>query len=64
MNSKEIKGNIDFLFECEQCREVWSENLLDLIERCTSEELLNLLEYIQNKVKKSSPKNSPDFLIN
>lgn len=52
MRSKEKNGNLDFLFECEQCRESWSENLLDLIDRCTPEELLSLIEYIQNKFKK------------
>lgn len=44
--------NLDFVFECEQCTEVWSENLLDLIDRCTTEELLSLYNYIQRKLKK------------
>ncbi len=52
MNSKEKSGNFDFIFECEQCTESWSENLLDLIDRCTTEELLNLHKYIHNKLKK------------
>jgi len=52
MSNKGKNENLDFLFECEQCRESWSENLLDLIDRCTPEELLSLLEYIQNKIKK------------
>ncbi len=41
---------LDFVFECEQCTETWSENLLDLIDRCTHEELVNLIKYIQNKL--------------
>lgn len=52
MNSKEKSGNLDFVFECEQCMESWLENLLDLIDRCTTEELLSLHTYIQTKLKK------------
>jgi hypothetical protein len=52
MSSNKKDRKLDFLFECEQCRETWSENLLDLIDRCTTEELLSLLEYLQNKFKK------------
>ena len=52
MSIEEKKINLDFVFECEQCTESWSENLLDLIDRCTTEELLCLLKYIQNKIKK------------
>ena len=52
MNNKEKIGNLDFVFECEQCTESWSENLLDLIDRCTTEELQSLLSYIQTKLKK------------
>ncbi len=52
MNSEEKKIYLNFIFECEQCTESWSENLLDLIDRCTAEELLYLFRYIQNKIKK------------
>ncbi len=52
MTSEERKVNLDFLFECEQCTESWSENLLDLIDRCTREEMVRLLNYIQNKLEK------------
>lgn len=50
MSSEKAQLKLDFLFECEQC----TENLLDLIDRCTKEELLWLLKYIQNKVEKNS----------
>ena len=56
MINKELKVKLDFIFECEQCTETWSENLLDLIDKCSSEELLWLLKYIQNKVEKTSDK--------
>jgi len=56
MINKELKAKLDFIFECEQCTETWSENLLDLIDKCSSEELLWLLKYIQNKVEKTSDK--------
>ncbi len=52
MRSEEEKVKLDFVFECEQCTESWSENLLDLIDRCTKEELLWLLKHIQNQVEK------------
>lgn len=52
MSSEEEKLKFDFVFECEQCTESWSENLLDLIDRCTKEELLWLLKHIQNQVEK------------
>ncbi|MCK4381055.1 MAG: hypothetical protein KAW51_07935 [Candidatus Lokiarchaeota archaeon] len=52
MSSEEEKVKLDFVFECEQCTESWSENLLDLIDRCTKEELLWLLKHIQNQVEK------------
>jgi hypothetical protein len=32
MSSEGKKINLDFVFECEQCTESWSENLLDLID--------------------------------
>ena len=51
MDSKEKIGNIDFVFECEQCTESWSENLLDLIDRCSIEELQCLKIYIEKKMK-------------
>jgi len=51
MSSEEKKRDLDFVFECEQCTETWSENLLDLIDRCTHEELVNLIKYIQNKLE-------------
>lgn len=51
MSSEEKKQDLDFVFECEQCTETWSENLLDLIDRCTHEELVNLIKYIQNKLE-------------
>jgi hypothetical protein len=54
MKSKEKNRNFDFVFECEQCTESWSENLLDLIDRCTTEELLSLHRYIQTKLKKKN----------
>ncbi len=52
MNSEKEKRKFDFIFECEQCTESWSENLLDLVDRCTKEELLWLLKHIQNKIEK------------
>jgi len=52
MNSEKEKRKLDFIFECEQCTESWSENLLDLIDRCTKEELLWLLKHVQNKIEK------------
>ena len=52
MSSEEEKLKLDFVFECEQCTESWSENLLDLLDRCSNEELQWLLKYIQNKVDK------------
>lgn len=52
MSSEEEKLKLDFVFECEQCTESWSENLLDLLDRCSNEELQWLLKYIQNKVEK------------
>ncbi len=54
MSSEKAQLKLDFVFECEQCTESWTENLLDLIDRCTKEELLWLLKYIQNKVEKNS----------
>lgn len=51
MSSEEKNQNLDFVFECDQCTETWSENLLDIIDRCTHEELENLIKYIQNKLK-------------
>ncbi len=51
MSSEEKKQDLDFVFECEQCTETWSENLLDLIDRCTLEELVNLIKHIQNKLE-------------
>ena len=50
MSSKEEKYELNFVFECEQCTESWSENLLDLIDRCTPDELVNLIKYIQNRL--------------
>ena len=52
MSSEEEKIKLDFVFECEQCTESWSENLLDLIDRCTKGELLWLFKHIQNKIEK------------
>ena len=52
MGREEKKLNLDFVFECEHCAESWSENLIDLIDRCTSEELSCLLIYIQIKIGK------------
>lgn len=54
MNSEKEKRKFDFIFECEHCTESWSENLLDLIDRCTKEELLSLHTYIQTKLKKKN----------
>ncbi|MFX0038185.1 MAG: hypothetical protein ACFFCY_15235 [Promethearchaeota archaeon] len=51
MKSEEKKENFNFMFECEQCTESWSENLLDLIDKCTTEELISLFRYIQNKLE-------------
>ncbi|MFW9876951.1 MAG: hypothetical protein ACFFG0_27980 [Candidatus Thorarchaeota archaeon] len=53
MNNRESRKNFSFVFECEQCTESWSENLLDLIDRCTTEELLSLHSYIQTKLRKN-----------
>ncbi|MFX1568797.1 MAG: hypothetical protein ACFFCV_10580 [Promethearchaeota archaeon] len=50
MDNKKKIGNLDFIFECEQCTESWSENLLDLIDRCGIEELQCLQNYIQKKI--------------
>jgi len=50
MKSEEKREYFNFIFECEQCTESWSENLLNLIDKCTSEELFSLLRYIQNKL--------------
>ncbi|MFX0141874.1 MAG: hypothetical protein ACFFDN_50020 [Candidatus Hodarchaeota archaeon] len=44
MSMKGKRKNLDFVFECEKCTESWSENLLNLIDRCTIEELLYLLK--------------------
>jgi len=52
MSSEEKKIKLYFIFECEQCMESWSENLLDLLDRCSNEELLWILEHIQNKIEK------------
>jgi hypothetical protein len=46
----EEQENFDFNFECEQCTESWSENLLNLIDKCSTKELMNLLRYIQKKL--------------
>ena len=54
MSRQGKKLNLDFVFECDHCAESWSENLLDLIDRCTNEELLSLLGHVQNKLKKKS----------
>ncbi|MFX0005000.1 MAG: hypothetical protein ACFE9C_15080 [Candidatus Hodarchaeota archaeon] len=51
MKNEQKKEYINFMFECEQCAESWSENLLDLIDKCTTEELINLFRYIQNKLE-------------
>ena len=51
MSSEERNQGLDFVFECEQCTETWSENLLDLIDRCTPDELINLIKHIQNKLE-------------
>ncbi|MFX1303727.1 MAG: hypothetical protein ACFFBV_04170 [Promethearchaeota archaeon] len=50
MNGKKEDINLDFIFECEYCAESWSENLLELIDRCTVDELFCLLKHIQNKL--------------
>ncbi|UCD00779.1 MAG: hypothetical protein JSV23_07785 [Promethearchaeota archaeon] len=50
MNCKKEEINLDFVFECEYCAESWSESLLDLIDRCTIDELLCLLKHIQGKI--------------
>ncbi len=52
MSNKVEKKRLDFIFECEHCAESWSENLLDLIDRCSKEELLCLLKHIQSKIEK------------
>ena len=52
ISSEEKKINLDFVFECELCAELLSENLLDLIDRCNTEELLSLISDIQSKLKK------------
>lgn len=51
MSSGKKKEYLDFIFECEQCKESWSENLLDLIDKCTTEELMSLLRHIQRKLE-------------
>jgi len=50
MDKKKQIGNLDFIFECEQCTESWSENLFDLIDRCGIEELQYLQSYIKKKI--------------
>lgn len=57
MSCNNEEKNLDFVFECEHCAESWSENLLDLIDRCTIDELLCLLKYIQDKVRKNKSLN-------
>lgn len=44
-NQKEI----EFDMECEHCGERWQENLIDILDLCTPEELLNLQEYINKR---------------
>ncbi|MFX1297765.1 MAG: hypothetical protein ACFFD2_23330 [Promethearchaeota archaeon] len=61
MRREKEQLKFDFIFECEQCTESWSENLLDLVDRCTQEELLLLLKHIQNKVEKISKKLKRDI---
>ena len=51
MSRQGKKLNLDFVFECDHCAESWSENLLDLIDRCGIEELQSLHRYIQKKIK-------------
>jgi len=51
LSREEKNQNLDFIFECEQCTEIWSENLLDFIDRCTHKELVNLIKYIKNKLE-------------
>ena len=51
MSSGKKKEYLDFIFECEQCTESWSENLLDLIDKCPTEELMSLLRHIQRKLE-------------
>ncbi|MFX1419522.1 MAG: hypothetical protein ACFE9N_11440 [Promethearchaeota archaeon] len=53
MNSKESRKSLSFVFECERCTESWSENLLDLIDRCNIEELLSLNSYIETKLREN-----------
>ena len=38
------------MFVCEQCTEAWSENLLDLIDRCNPDELKIIQTYIEKKL--------------
>ncbi len=47
------KKEIEFDIECENCGENWQENLLDVIDLCTPEELL----YLQEVIKKKKSKN-------
>lgn len=50
MSNEEKIFKLEFEFECEQCTESWSENLLDLIDRFTPKELQHLSKYIQNRL--------------
>ena len=43
------KHDLIFEFECEHCGENWSDNLLNLIDQCTQEELEQILTFIQSK---------------
>jgi hypothetical protein len=52
MIDKDKFMKIDFVYECEYCSESWSENLLDIVDQCNEDELLNLFKYIQKKLKK------------
>lgn len=51
MHIEKKKQSIQFSFECEGCGSSWSENLFDLINHCTFEELKKVKAYLEKKLR-------------
>ena len=47
------KSDLNFVFECEQCDEVWEENILDLIDRIENkEQKIYVFKYLKDQLEK------------
>ena len=52
MSNKKEKRKIPFIFECEACTESWSENFLDLLDKLSKDELVQVFDHVKKKLEK------------